>query len=272
MPALHAFASCCGWFAGRLAPYRKHVVVDNLAHAFPDRPPEERERIARAYYAGFADVMFEIAKGASLAPAELRARVRVDGAEPVRECIARGRPALLIAAHQCNWEWLLLALGLELGCPVDAAYKPLKNAWADREMRAVRARFGAHLVPAQELLPEILKRRHIPRAIAMVADQEPTHSERKHWTRFLGRDSAFFLGAEEIARTTRYPVYFLAMRRIARGRYVVTVEPFADPSERLAPGEFTDRYAARVEEQIRSSPPDWPWSHKRWRLRKPFYG
>lgn len=26
------------------------------------------------------------------------------------------------------------------------------------------------------------------------------------------------------------------------------------------------------EEQIRAAPPDWPWSHKRWRLKKSLYG
>ena len=27
-----------------------------------------------------------------------------------------------------------------------------------------------------------------------------------------------------------------------------------------------------VEEQIRAAPADWPWSHKRWKLKKPLYG
>ena len=51
----------------------------------------------------------------------------------------------------------------------------------------------------------------------MVADQEPTTSEHKHWTRFLNRDTAFYMGPEEIARVTRFPVFFIGMRRTARG-------------------------------------------------------
>jgi lauroyl/myristoyl acyltransferase len=27
-----------------------------------------------------------------------------------------------------------------------------------------------------------------------------------------------------------------------------------------------------VERQIREAPPDWPWSHKRWKLKKSVYG
>jgi KDO2-lipid IV(A) lauroyltransferase len=68
-------------------------------------------------------------------------------------------------------------------------------------MLTLRTRFGAHLVPAKELLPDIIRRRRIVRVIAVIADQEPRSSEKRHWTRFLNRDTAFYMGAEEIART-----------------------------------------------------------------------
>jgi KDO2-lipid IV(A) lauroyltransferase len=106
----------------------------------------------------------------------------------------------------------------------------------------------------------------------MIADQEPTKSEHKQWLRFLNRDTAFFVGTEEIARATRYPVFFAQMRRLARGRYRMEFASLAAAGEASAPGELTERYARAVEAQIRSSPPDWPWSHKRWRLKKSLYG
>ncbi len=81
-----------------------------------------------------------------------------------RRCSPSGQSVLLVAAHQCNWEWMLLALSLELGYPLDAAYKPLVNAWAEREMKKLRTRFGSRLVPAQDLLPDILKRHGVVRA------------------------------------------------------------------------------------------------------------
>jgi KDO2-lipid IV(A) lauroyltransferase len=167
---------------------------------------------------------------------------------------------------------MLLALSLELGYPLDAAYKPLVNAWAEREMKKVRSRFGSRLVPAKDLLPDIIKRRGVVRAIAMVADQEPTTSEHKHWTRFLNRDTAFYMGPEEIARVTHFPVFFISLRRLARGRYEMEFEPLATPGEKLQTGDLTERYARRVEQQIRAAPPDWPWSHKRWKLKKSVYG
>jgi Kdo2-lipid IVA lauroyltransferase/acyltransferase len=205
-------------------------------------------------------------------PDEIRRRVRIFNLEPLRELLAKGQSVLLVAAHQCNWEWMLLAMSVELEYPVDAAYKPLVDPWAEREMKTVRSRFGSRLIPAKELLPDMIRRRDITRVVAMVADQEPTTSEHKHWTRFLNRDTAFYMGPEEISRVTKLPVFFIVMRRVSRGYYEMGFEPLATPAENLQTGELTERYARRVERQIHEGPADWPWSHKRWKLKKSVYG
>jgi KDO2-lipid IV(A) lauroyltransferase len=268
---LYGLASLLYLVAARIKPYRPAVIRENLQIAFPDLDAPALRELTDRYYAGYADVMVEIFKAVSIAPAELAARVTIRNLDEARSRLALGRPVLLVAAHQCNWEWMLLALSLQLGYPLDAAYKPLVDPWAERGMKLLRTRFGARVVPAQDLLMDIIRRRQVVRAIAMVADQEPVASEQKHWTRFLNRDSAFFLGAEEIVRKTRYPALFIEMRRVTRGHYEMNFVPMTEPGEVLQPGEFTERYARRVEAQIRSAPADWPWSHKRWRLRKPLY-
>jgi hypothetical protein len=53
---------------------------------------------------------------------------------------------------------MLLGLSLELGYPLDAAYKPLVDSWAEREMKKLRSRFGCRLIPAKEILADIIKR------------------------------------------------------------------------------------------------------------------
>lgn len=268
----YPFARLLAWLSWRVVPYRRHVVVANLEASFPEWDEATRERVIRDYYRGFGDMLVEVLHSARLTPAELERRVKLVNPELIRTEIARGKPVLLLAAHQCNWEWMLLAFSTQLGVPVDAAYKPLVDNWAEREMLKLRSRFGARLIPAPQLLGDIIQQRNKPRVIAMVADQEPVSSERKHWLRFLNRDTAFFLGGEEIVRATRYAAFFARLKRVARGRYEAEFVPLAAAGEPLAPGEFTGRYAKLVEEQIRAAPADWPWSHKRWKLKKPLYG
>jgi KDO2-lipid IV(A) lauroyltransferase len=268
----YPIARFLAFMAWKVIPYRRHVVLANLKASFPEWDDAARELVIRDYYRGFADMLVEVMRSLRLTPAELVRRVTLTNPELVRGEVARGRPVLLVAAHQANWEWMLLGLSAQLGLPVDAAYKPLVDNWAEIEMRKLRSRFGARLIPAQELLGDIIRQRHAPRAIAMVADQEPVTSERKQWVRFLNRDTAFFLGPEEITRATKYASFFLRLKRVARGHYEVTFVPLAAAGETLASGEFTERYARLVEEQIREAPADWPWSHKRWKLKKPLYG
>ena len=268
---MYALASGVAWLAWRVFRYQHRVVRENLSIAFPELDEPRLQALMYRHYLGFAQVLVEVVKATRMPAEELRRRVRFKGLEPVRELLASGTPVLLVAAHQCNWEWMLLAISLELGHPVDAAYKPLIDSWAEREMLKLRTRFGSRLVPAQGMLGDIIKRGKLARAIAMVADQEPRTSEHKHWTRFLNRDTAFYVGAEEIVRATRFPAFFVAMRRTARGEYEIEFSVLAARGEALAAGELTERYARRVEAQIHASPPDWPWSHKRWKLKKSVY-
>jgi KDO2-lipid IV(A) lauroyltransferase len=269
---LYGVSSFVGWLTFRLFPYRGDLVHQHLKLAFPEQDEAGLRDIMRRYYAGFAQMFVEIVKSAKMPAAELERRVRITNLEGPQALLAQGKSVMCVAAHQCNWEWMLLAFSLRLGYPVDAAYKPLVDTWAEREMKIVRSRFGCRMIPAKELLPDMIRRRAIPRAVAMVADQEPTTSEHKHWTRFLNRDTAFYMGPEEISRVTRLPVFFIRLKRLSRGFYEMSLEPLAMPEEKLAPGELTERYARLVEKQIQEAPQDWPWSHKRWKLKKSVYG
>ena len=80
------------------------------------------------------------------------------------------------------------------------------------------------------------------------------------------------MGPEEISRVTRFPVFFIEMRRTPPRALRDGVSAARHPGkEKLKPGEITERYARLVETQIRAAPPDWPWSHKRWKLKKSVY-
>jgi KDO2-lipid IV(A) lauroyltransferase len=272
LPALYGLSSFLGWLAYRVFPYRQHVVRENLTKAFPEFDEATLQQVMRDYYRGFADVLVEIIKAASMSADDVRERVSLVNVEAATGLLSQGKPVLLVAAHQTNWEWMLLGLAVQLGYRVDAAYKPLRNGWAEREMKAIRTKFGSRLVPAKELLGDIIRHGKDVRAVAMVADQEPTTSEHKHWTRFLNRDAAFYMGAEEIARVTKYPAFFVGMKRLKRGYYELALTPLTPGGQRLTTGELTERYARLCEEQIRAAPPDWPWSHKRWKLKKTLYG
>ena len=264
----YGLASLLAWLGEYVVPYRRKVVNEQLGRCFPDLDDAAIARIRRDFCLNFADVMVETIKALAMSPAEVRSRMTLLGAEQVRQHIAAGRSVVLVTSHHCNWEWALLSLSLDLGCALDAAYKPLHDAWADRLLLAMRSRFGARMIPVPRLPRHILRRRGQPRALAMVGDQDPPPGAAIRYASFLGNDTAFYLGPEAVARTLGAPTFFPAVRRTKRGRYEVALEPLVGHDQQLDDGGRIERYVRRVERQIRASPPDWLWSYRRWKARR----
>ncbi len=269
---LYGLATLLYYGLFRVARLRVRLVEEQLARAFPELGAASRAALVDAFLRQLADVLVEVVWGFAISPAELAERVTIGGAEALRERLQAGQSVLVLTAHHRNWEWLLLALSQQLQFPVEALYKPVKNGRVDAALRKMRARFGAHLVPAKDVLPAVVGRRAGARAIAMVADQVPTSSPHRIWTRFLNRDTAFYRGAELIAQAADLPVFFVAMYRLARGAYRVQVELLVDrPAGSEASREIMRRYAERLEALVRCDPSGWLWSHNRWKLPKPLY-
>jgi len=270
--ALYAFSSFLYLLAFYVVRHRHQVIRGQLEKVFPDASDAERERIHKRFLKNFCDVVVEVLKSVSMTEADMRAHVNIVNLSEARRHLDAGQSVMLVTSHLCNWEWLLHGVTLQLGYPVDAAYKPLHDQWAERLMLMIRSRFGARLVPAKELLADFLRRRGIVRAVAMNADQAPVSTDKRYWTQFLGQDTAFYIGAEQIARATRLPILYVAVRRIRRGYYEVELRPLWDGREVTEPNAVTERYARACEIDVLKSPADWLWSYRRWRLKKPLYG
>ena len=242
----------------RLWGFRKTLTLDNLRRSFPGRSEAEIEGIAAASYRSAFDMIAEVIKGAAMPPAEIRQRMRINNLEVLAPYLGAGRPVVLLASHHCNWEWLLLASSLELKVSVDAVYKPLRVAAIDRFMFETRSRFGGNPIAVKDFLVEVMKRRGSARIFALVADQTPPREEEKHWTRFLNQDTAFFVGADKIARTSR-------------GHYEATLQLLAEPPYSGEGTDIIERYARAAEAHIAEHPADWLWMYRKWKYKKPLY-
>ena len=270
--ALYAFSAFLYFLAYYVVRHREHVIREQLEKVFPTLTAAQRKDIHKQFLKNFCDVLVEVLKSVSMSEAEMRRRMFVTNGELARQYLDAGQTIMFMTSHLGNWEWLLHGVTLQLGYPVDAAYKPLHDPWAERLMLKIRSRFGARLVPAKDLLADFLRRRGIVRALAMNADQAPVSTDRRYWTRFLGLDTAFYIGAEQIARATRLPILYAGVRRIRRGYYQVEFKTLWDGREAAEPNAVTERYARACEIDVLKSPSDWLWSYRRWRLQKPLYG
>ncbi|HVF62610.1 MAG TPA: lysophospholipid acyltransferase family protein [Casimicrobiaceae bacterium] len=238
----------------------------NLAGAFPDVPITEREATLRTSYRNLARTLMEAIWGFHASKEALLARVRFDNPEIIEEYKERRVPLVLLTAHLCNWEWLLLAAGARFGFPIDVIYKPIRVPGVEAYVREARSRFGGNPVPFTSFLFELMSRGDGHRAYAMVADQTPTKKMPKHWTRFLNRDTAFYLGPEKVARFLDAPVLYVEMTRVKLGHYAVRFHLLAEPPYDEGAGALiAERYARALETTIVSHPADWLWLHNKWK-------
>lgn len=255
-----------------VARWRRDQVALDVARAFPERSEAERARIVRQSYRNIGDVVMEVAWGFGADAAELRRRVTFENPEIVARAKAERHSVVLLAPHFCNWEWLLLAGGATFGLPIDAVYQTVRVASVDRYLREARSRFGGKPIRREDFVYELMSRAGTPRGYGLIADQTPRREDRKHWTCMLHRDTAFFLGAEKIARFLDAVVLYVAMRRVRRGHYSVHFTVLAaPPHSREGEGDYSpimEGFARNLERAVVESPADWLWLQKRWKYPK----
>lgn len=254
-----------------LVRYRSEVVKDNINQAFPELTAGERKSIVRSFYRNLGDFIVEALKSISISREEIIRRVDVSQKGVIERYLGEGQSVLMMTSHQFNWEWLLFAGCLQLSAPISPIYKKLNNSYYDKLMYRTRSRFGGQPIEMQETLARIIQRKHQVNVFGMVADQIPLPDAEKYWAKFLGRDTAFFVGSEKIAQMTKYPVVFAGMKKVKRGYYQVTFQPLAEPPYNLQSHEILDRYIAKCEKLLKEQPQSWLWSHRRWKYEKPLY-
>lgn len=268
---LYALAYPIYFIGYYLVEKRRDVIMSNLKNSFPEKSDEEINALAKLTFKRLVFVIIEAIKSKTLSEEQIRQRVTFKNPELIEQFADKNQSVILLAAHHCNWEWLLPACSLQLPFPIDAVYKPLHDKVVDDYMKASRSRFGARPIPNQNALVEIMQRRKELRGFAMVADQSPMRKEEKYWTTFLNQDSSFAVGAQKIAQLTKYPVIFVGMKRLKRGHYEAYFELLGEAPYQKEGYDITEKYARALERMILDNPEDWMWSNRKWKRKRGVY-
>lgn len=266
----YAMVPVLAWLLRDVLRYRRNVVAQNLARAFPELSLEALETINRRFYRQLVETALEIVHGYGMTQREYAARVTLVNPELlIRLSDQQQRSVVVLLIHQGNWEWMLHGAAAQQALPIDPVYKPLRNSGADRFALELRSQFGAEPITAATAARDILRKRRQARLCAILADQSPGDRERRHWTTTLHQDTAWYTGAATIARLTRSPVCFAQCRRTARGHYDIQFHEITGDPRSLDEAAIIERYAELAEHAIREQPDSYLWSNRRWKLERP---
>jgi KDO2-lipid IV(A) lauroyltransferase len=252
--------------------YRKKVVFDNLRLAFPQKTEHERLHIAKKFYHNFTDNFIEFIKLISASPRYISKRFTGDYAI-FEELRRQGRKCELLLAHNFNWEWACLAVGLEVKQPLLVVYMPIASKPIDRLFKKIRSKTGGILLPATDMRNAIMPYRNDPYVLGLVSDQSPGDPQNAYWFPLFNQPTAFIKGPESGARRGNPVVLFCRFYKKRRGYYHIVFEMGEDQPAATAEGDVTRKYVNYLENFIVETPELWLWSHRRWKWQwKPGFG
>ena len=248
--------------------YRRKVVHSNLLRSFPEKSLKEINRIERTFYQYMCDLMMETVRQGSITQDEIYRKMTFSDYDELLELLQQGRSVMLMMGHYCNWEWALAGDSyLPEGVAIYPIYQKLNNKIFDEYMMQNRTRLGGKCIEKDDLIRTMVKMRDNGTCgiFAMISDQSPMKKFIRHRTHFLHQDTPVFLGTEQLARKYDYPVFFLDMEYLGRGRYHGKIIPIALKPKECPEYEITNRFMQMLEATIQRQPAYWLWTHKRWK-------
>lgn len=261
---LYLFSDLAYFIIYHLMKYRKHVVMNNLAIAFPEKSEEERLKIAKDFYLNFTDTFIESIKMISISKRELFKRSQCD-IDLINNLIDKGENIHILVGHQFNWEFANLVYAQHLKAPFVAIYMPIANKIFDRIFYKVRERYGTILISAWEFknkMHGVFSKQYI---LALAADQNPGVPANAFWLNFFSKPAPFVTGPAKGAVKNNTAVVFVGFEKVKRGYYRFKAISITEDGSLHTPEELTLLYKNVLEDTIRKNPSNYLWSHRRWR-------
>jgi KDO2-lipid IV(A) lauroyltransferase len=262
--AVEALARAVAAFAYAVG-IRRRVTLENLAHAFPERPLVERQAIARGAYANMARTVVDSLQSLGHGSQALRDRIEVPDFAPVERALAAGRGLLVATAHFGSWE--VLGASMAQRVKLSAVVRPLRGGLNARLVEA-RQRSGLGLIPPWGALAGTIAALRRNEVVTLLIDQA-IGGKHTLYVPFFGRPAATTPALSlAAARTGATTLVCVAIRQGNRLRFHIDgpfpVPETGDPAQRL--WLHTSAVTAALERLIRRDPAQWLWLHRRWKL------
>lgn len=273
-----------GWIAKNVIRYRSDVVMINLSRSFPDKKYKEIRKIYDDFYRHFGEIVAETIwfGGSSYERLRKSGIVKVLNVEETNRIYAESKSMTVLSTHCGNWELLGGYLGYETDSGVrnlikeeeiTVVYKKLSNEVADRVFALNRVSpleaVGTKCeVESRNMLRYAIRHAGERRVYIYPTDQSPyTKTGRFMIGDFMSQPTYAMMGSVGVACKMGHAVMYMKMKRTGRGHYEMSLVPICEDASKMSAEDIMRKYYDLLEEEIRETPANWLWSHKRWKLK-----
>ncbi len=269
--AANVSAAIWGFVAPKLRRHQR--ALDNLALAYPEKTPTERDAIARAMWKNLGRVMAETMQIDRL----IREPDRIEIANP--QVFARYRDKLGAAVgcslHLGNWELAIWPLTISGGSPA-AVYRTVKNPYVDAFLRHQRrdlypggllgkGKVDGSLEEGQKTARQIMDHVRNGGRLGLVCD---LYDKMGHAVPFFGQPAKSVIIPAMIARRFGARIWLARCIRVGtQSRFRIEIKELKVPRTASMGDDIksiTAAMQAEFEAWIRETPEQWMWSNRRW--------
>ena len=268
-------ANLFGRIAGLVGPALREQRIGraNLTAAFPEKSPEEIEKILAGVWDNLGRIGAEFAHIDNIwdyneAAPNAQGRIEISPRTHYLFHHLRldGKPALIFTSHLANWELPALA-AVAHGLDAAILYRRPNSAAADRAIREMRETMMGTLIPAGRDAPfrlaeALQKGQHV----AMLVDQYLTGGVEVN---FFGRKTKANPMLARLLRQIECPVHGVRVIRLPGNRFraelTEEIPPVRDADGKIDVQGTTQKITSVVEDWVREHPEQWLWLHRRWR-------
>lgn len=267
-PARRRWAAALGWLAPRLMRPRARIVRINLALAFPERSPQDREQLLRRHFRLLAQSVVD--RGVCwFGPEEnIYDMIPIEGLEYLDSLLKAKRRIILLAPHLIGLDASATRLTLFLKESA-TMYTKQSDPAVDQIVREGRGRFNTvHLISRHDGVRGLMRQLRNGVPIYYLPDMD-WGTEGAAFIPFFGVPAATLLTTAQIARSFDAAVVPILSRLDPdTGRYHVTVAPpLPDFPGDESLEDATARINRLIEDWVRPDPAQYYWVHRRYKTR-----
>ncbi len=268
--------SMAGRFVAKLMPYRKRVILENMAHVFGDTLSKaEKWHLAKAFYSHLLASMKETIQLRFISEEKLLSKVEVRGHERVLKIAEQNKGVLVLTGHFGSFEFAPIAGMIkfkQFSGRFHFIRRTLGSQWLERLLFKRYYDAGLHVITKANALQHVTEALDKNHAVVFVLDQHASLANRDGIAaEFFGKKAGTYRSLATFARYTEMSVVPASSYRLPNGKHVLEFhEPIpwqAHKGNHQTIYENTCAYNRALEKMILAHPEQWWWMHRRWKLK-----